>query len=568
LGDPGRRGRATLTEKLFPESALPQAGSADTLVVELALASSMLRYRRLARTCSVLVVLAVTGYRLSAVGIARYPGHADPAFYFQVADNLAAGRGPSVNYVWHFLNGFPPLHHYAFDYWLPGTSILMAAALKVHPSLSAALYVNIAMSVLLAIGTYLLARLLSRTWWVPPVAMAVVMLQPNVSALAVQTEGGIYLAAFGVLGMSAAIVARKRPGLWLVAGLLAGLANLCRSEGLLLFAVMAVAAFGSSEARRRVRALLTLTVGYLLVMAPLFVVNLRRIGSPLPRSTSKTPFITSYEQIFSLHVDSSIGALLDRGLDGFFLDRLTALQQHVGWAFQAFAPIDAVLLTILAGGALFHLGRSDALGRSVTWHQRALGSPWFVPLGFAAAVFGFWALVAPAASLGGGPVKCLATIMPVFVIGALMQLDRLAVPGRAGLAICLVIVAVPVADVARSTVGPLVGNNATGSAAAELRPMLRSEQACLDRPVVLMTRNPWEISQATGFPTVQIPNAPLPEILQVASRYGVTDIELTPARRALADDKRLLESRVISMSAHFAQRPIFRLSAAVSKPSC
>lgn len=567
MGESGRRGRTALTEGALPESGLAQAGSGDALVAE-PLTSSMPRYRRLAVTGSALVVLAVTGYRLSAVGIARYPGHADPSFYFNVADNLSAGRGASVDYVWHFLDGFPPLHHYAFDYWLPGTSILMAAALKVHHTLPAALDVNIAMSVLLAIGTYLLARLLSRTWWIPPAATAVVMLQPNISELAVQTEGGIYLAAFGVLGMSAAIAARKRQWMWLVAGLLAGLANLCRSEGLLLFAVMAVATLGASKASLRVRALLTLAAGYLLVMAPLFVVNLSRIGSPLPRSSSKTPFMNSYEQIFSVHVDTSIGTLLNRGLDGFFLDRFAALQQHIGWAFQAFVPIDAVLLTVLAGSSLFRLGRADVLGPRVTWPRRALSLPWFIPIGFAVAVFGFWALIAPGVTVGGGLVKCLATVMPVFVIGALTQLDRLALPGMAGLAICFLLVAVPAADVVSSTVGTLVRNNATGSTAAELRPMLLSEQACLGRPVVLMTRNPWEISQVTGVPTVQIPNAQLPEILQVAARYGVTDIELSPMRRALANRKQLLESRVISKSDHFGRRPIFRMGAVVAKASC
>ncbi|WP_408665736.1 hypothetical protein, partial [Jatrophihabitans sp.] len=60
----------------------------------------------------------VCGYRVSVARTARYPGHADPAFTFGVAQSIHAGRGPNIDYVWHFLVPDTPLRHYAFDYWL------------------------------------------------------------------------------------------------------------------------------------------------------------------------------------------------------------------------------------------------------------------------------------------------------------------------------------------------------------------------------------------------------------------------------------------------------------------
>src|ERR1700730_8605841 len=95
-------------------------------------------------------VAAVTAYRLYALRLARYPGHADPAFYYNVAQNLDAGRGPKIDYIWEFLTGQPDLPRYAFDYWLPLPSVLMWIAIHIHQGLASALTVNIAMSVLLA----------------------------------------------------------------------------------------------------------------------------------------------------------------------------------------------------------------------------------------------------------------------------------------------------------------------------------------------------------------------------------------------------------------------------------
>ena len=120
-------------------------------------------------------VAIVTVYRLGTLRHARYPGHADPAFYYNVAQNIHAGRGAQINYAWQYLSGQPPLPRYAFDYWLPLPSVLMSLALKVHDSFTTALSVSVWMSVLLAVATYVLARCLTRSWWVPGVAAAVIV---------------------------------------------------------------------------------------------------------------------------------------------------------------------------------------------------------------------------------------------------------------------------------------------------------------------------------------------------------------------------------------------------------
>ena len=146
------------------------------------------------------------------------------------AQNLHGGHGATINYIWEFLTGLPDLPSFAFDYWMPLPSVLMSLSLGVHDDLRTALGVSVLMSVLLAVGTYLLARSLSGVFWVPAASAVLVTVQPVVSTYSVQSEASLYLGAFAVLALAAAVRARTRS--WLVAGRrrARGPANLSRNE--------------------------------------------------------------------------------------------------------------------------------------------------------------------------------------------------------------------------------------------------------------------------------------------------------------------------------------------------
>ncbi len=166
---------------------------------------------------AVLLAVLVSGYRIGVAHTARYPGHADPAFSYGVAQNISAGRGPTIDYVWHFLVPGTPLHHYAFDYWLPLPSYLMAAVLGHGHGLPAVLTLNVLLIVGMAAGSYLLARSLTGVPWVPAVVAAAALVQPAVSAYAMQAESAIYLGAFALPAMAAASL-RPPPALAVVGG--------------------------------------------------------------------------------------------------------------------------------------------------------------------------------------------------------------------------------------------------------------------------------------------------------------------------------------------------------------
>lgn len=156
-------------------------------------------------------------------------------------------------------------------------------------------------------------------------------------------------------------------------------------------------------------------------------------------------------------------------------------------------------------------------------------------------VFLFYALVAPVVAGAGAVGKGTTSIAPVVIIGAMANLASLNVRRVFVASVVAALVVLPLTSLPTVTPSTVASDNTTGQKAAALLPSLVSEQRCLGKPLVLMTRNPWEITQATGFRTVQIPNDSLSEILSVAREYHMTDIELSSARAALHDVKALTD---------------------------
>jgi hypothetical protein len=488
-------------------------------------------------------VAGVSLYRFGAVREARYPGHADPAFYYGVAQNIRGGRGATTNYIWEFFAGQPRLPRYAFDHWLPLAPVVMSWALHASNTLAAALRVNVVASIVLAIGTYLLARQLGRAPWVAPASAAVVSVLPVVTMFSVQSEATIYFGAFAVLTMAAAVAARSRPWMWALAGGSAALANLSRNEGLVLFVVVAVSAVLSSPRSRRWWCVGGTAAGYLLAMLPLYLASLHNLGTLMPPASSSFPYVTTYEQLYALHVSHSLHAFLGGSVVNFVHLRANTVVGQVSTVDAAMLPAELVLLVFVAGACLIGLGAEHRLvpdppGRwwrapiqqQLWW--RAGASPWFVPVGFAAAEFLFYPALTPVVSSGGTLGRGMIAIAPVLVVGGLTQLGRLRVPVWLIAGVVGILVVAPLLSTATNTRGQIANNNSIGTSAAALGAVFAHEQQCLGRPVVVMARNPWELTQATGVRTVMIPYAPLEDVLAVARRYGVTDLLMDPRRQA------------------------------------
>ncbi|HEV2887883.1 MAG TPA: hypothetical protein VGX49_13295 [Jatrophihabitans sp.] len=530
----------------------------------------------LAALGAVLLAAVVSGYRVSVAHTARYPGHADPAFTYGVAQSIAAGKGPNIDYVWHFLVPGTPLHHYAFDYWLPLPSRLMSRVLHGGGGLPAALELNVALIVMMCAGSYALARALSDVPWVPAVSAAAALVQPAVSAYAMQAESAVYLGAFALPAMAAAVYARRWSWLWPVAGAFAGLAAMSRSEGLLLCVVLGIAALAWREHGRTYLRVGLLLAGYLATSASYLLSNLSHFGSPLPPAATAFPFISSYEDLFAPHVQRTPAALLGGGPIRFFGLRVRLVDGQLAAAFTAMSPIVSVLVLTLIGVAVW--GRYARRPVPLASTQRIgarpaamtmLRSNWLVSVGFLLVVFVFDALIVPAVAEGGAIVKVMITGVPILLVLAVVQLGRLRLHPVLTALCCLVLAGYPLTSVAFNSRATIRHNNDIGRAAAGLATPLRTEAGCLGRPVVLMTRQPWEINQATGVATVALPTGSLAEILEVARQYGVTDID-NPAIRldAATMAGALAADGPFARSAAFGSRKIYRIRAATTGARC
>jgi len=196
-------------------------------------------------------------------------------------------------------------------------------------------------------------------------------------------------------------------------------------------------------------------------------------------------------------------------------------------------------------------------------------SDWLVPAGFLLAAFLFDALVAPVVAGAGAVIKVMVTGVPILVVAAVVQLGRARVNAVIAAVACAVMFGYPLLSLAYNTRATVRHNNAVGQTVATLIRPLQAEQACLGRPVVLMTRQPWEDNQVTGVATVQLPYGPLSDILKAAQQYGVTDIEDPAVRPGVRDLTRLLaDGGPFVRSTAFGSRKIYRLRSATSDARC
>jgi hypothetical protein len=182
-------------------------------------------------------------------------------------------------------------------------------------------------------------------------------------------------------------------------------------------------------------------------------------------------------------------------------------------------------------------------------------------------VFGFHALVTPVASSTGAWIRSLVAFVPVLIIAALevaASIPRWAVLRIAAITLVVVAASAPLGWAHGVSEGVVARHNAMGVKVARLLPLL-SASAPSGRPVVVMTRNPWELTEVTGIPAVQIPNNDLCTILGTARRYGVTTVVL-PAHRTALQGRATLKAAGFRFLGRQDSRGVYRLPA--TSPAC
>jgi hypothetical protein len=375
------------------------------------------------RTPIALYLLALVA-RLVAAALFPDPAYPDSFYYVDVARQLAAGHGFTVDFVWIFpevggsIPANPVLPIPSNAHWMPLASLIQvpfiwllgptAFASALPFALTGATAAPMAWLIGRDAGAPRIVQLGAGILTAFPALSFVYMVQPdNFSLYQPLVTGALLLAARGLKGSRGAFVA---------AGLLAGIATLSRNDGVLVLAVLGAAwlwdrlrsyvRFGGDEPRApRIPFLAALgaVAGFFHVVAPWYARQLATFGSLSPSTASgKVLFIRDIGEWNSITTPATLDHLLGMGLVPLLLTRIGG--------FIAAANIFSILV-----GA-FILVPFGLIGAWVRRRDATFG-PYF---GYAVLLFAFSALVSAVHVPGGTFIHSAVALAPHGYVLALL----------------------------------------------------------------------------------------------------------------------------------------------------
>ena len=327
------------------------------------------------------------------------PVSADTSYYVMVADNLYSGRGLVADYVWNYLAGVPEgLPVPSNEYWMPGTSLVAAAAFSIarSTSLRVAQLPALVFGALLCAVSAWIAGILSRRRDAVLLTGAAAAVNYYLVELSLSPDHFMLNALLVNLSLIALWAAwRGSPVLALAAGALAAFAYLTRSDGGLLIFVSLLLACGLWRRGERARSLqfaLFFTAAFAIVAAPWWTRQTLVFGSPSGANPLRTAFLTDYNDLFRLD-QSRLN--LRSYLDATYLLSLDGKMGVAGVGLRLLLKAVMLFGPLAAAGLLFRGLRRSSV-------------PWliYLPIGFVTP-----ALLVPFPALRGG----LWHIMPAFV---------------------------------------------------------------------------------------------------------------------------------------------------------
>jgi len=233
------------------------------------------------------------------------PGYMDADYYYAGGLRLVQGHGFTENYLWNYLDNPQTLPHPSHGYWFPLASILAAAGMWLTGTQA---------FVAARLGFILVAAL------VPPVSAALAFSLTQKRELALASG---FLAVFcgyhapflpttdnfGIFMLLGALFFLLFPRAGYVAplllGLVAGLMNLSRSDGVLWLAVGGGGLFLRWLDEKKpflthfFYPALLFTLGYALIMGPWMARNMSIWGTPLTPAGNRVLWMTRYDETFA-----------------------------------------------------------------------------------------------------------------------------------------------------------------------------------------------------------------------------------------------------------------------------
>ncbi len=466
--------------------------------------------RRLVALC-ILVFFAALVIRVGLAYRRPIPVSADAAYYMMVAENLYRGRGFVSDYIWNYLAGLPDgLPVPSNSYWMPGTSVVLAAAFALarEASLRAAQWPSLIFGAVLCAVTAWMAGIISSRRDAVVLAGGAAAVNYYLVELSLSPDHFMLNAVLVNLSLVALWFAWRGRGIIApAAGALAALAYLTRTDGgliILVAALLATALQRRGERSHALRFALSFIAAFAIVAFPWWIRQMIVFGSPAGANPLRTAFLAEYNDLFRLdqshlNLREYVHATWMLSLDGKLGVTLVSLR----------LLLKAVML--LALPALVAIGFPDLRRRSAPWLI-------YLPLGVLTP-----ALLVPFPALRGGFWHIMPAFVPIVLAlgtagglrlislarGARLPSVRLA--AWAGLGSCLLSVAYwwvfpPPAAGRAEPLYPEVAVEAVGALGPNPGPAL--------------TDNAWGLYYVTGLPCAQFPTDGVEAALAVADSIG------------------------------------------------
>ncbi len=284
------------------------------------------RFIALALAASVLLIYA-----------APPPNFTDAYYHFNAAARFASGQGLTDPYLWNYIAATGALPQPSHLYWMPFTSLTAAggmALLNAPGDTNAARLLFVPMlTVVICVGFWLGQRLGGRPvygWQAGFLSIASGFFAGFWGAIDTFTPYA-FAGSLCLLTLGLALESRRAMW-WLVGGAAAAVGHLTRADGLLLLGVglvMALWVWDRITITQRLGTVALLSAAYLIVMAPWFMRNWIKIGSPLPVGGAQAIWFRTYDELFSAPPEASPQTLFADGLDVFFTSRWLALTSNL-----------------------------------------------------------------------------------------------------------------------------------------------------------------------------------------------------------------------------------------------
>lgn len=479
--------------------------------------------QRLPRAFWVLFALGLAA-RLTAAALAPGPGIGDPTHYYNLARNLADGRGFVIDYIWQYHNPPPDITH-PEDYWMPLPAIWPALSFALlGEGLFTALLPSALFGAAIPTLAYAVAKVAGEEDDVALMSMAGALFLPELVLNSARTDTTItYILWVGLSALCFYRGLRARPPWLFFSGVFAALAQLSRQDGILLAPSMLVTIGIYLRVGARpisARWLWAIPIAWLLTLSPWLARNIALFGVPLTGGAGRTLFMTHFTDQFTYGRVLDLQHYLAWGVPNIIAN----------WAFMAAANVKTLytlldtFLPVIAfvglGGVLWRRDRERLLLLAL-------------PLTMLIALFLFYSFVTPFHTQGGSFKKSAMLALPFWAYSGAWALAQWVRPRRVAYVFAAVMAALALLNsVERIRADFDLAARFEASTQTLARALEDLGDTNGDDEIIIMTQDPFMLNYH-GYRALMIPSDPRELILEAAARYRVDYLLLPAARPAL-----------------------------------